>query len=366
MKHKITSFSFIIFLFLMLVINAVMPDKDISFSERRRLEGFPSLTADSLFNDKFFKKLEKYELDQMAFREEFRTVKALTEFYVFNKKDNNDIFIKDDFVFKMEYPYNQRYVHEMSRKMNNIYNTYLKGMKVYYSIIPDKNYFIKDVDRHPSIDYEDMISILNNEVKGMEYVHIFNCLSLEDYYRTDIHWRQESLGRVVDALGKKMHFKKGFNYGLYEKDIYPEFYGSYYGQSALPIKPDVLAYLTNDIIEEAIVDNYVYSGEDRSSQRVYQRERLSGIDAYDVFLSGATPLITIENPKNNSGRELIIFRDSFASSLAPLLISEYSKITLIDLRYISSEMLGELVSFGNQEVLFMFSTSLVNNSNILK
>jgi len=366
MKNKVITFSFVIFLLLVNVLNIIVPDKEISKSERRELESFPSLTMDSLFNDKFFKKLEKYELDQMVFREEFRTVKAATEFSFFGKNDNNNIFIKNNYVFKMEYPYNQDYVYMMSEKLNDIYNTYLKGMNVYYSIIPDKNYFIKDNDKHLSIDYDDMISILNNEVKNMEYIDIFSCLSIEDYYKTDIHWKQENLGKVVNALGEKMHFTNSFDDSLYEKKVFIPFYGAYYGQAALPVKPDVLTYMTNDLIEGVIVDNYEYTGNDRNSQRVYPTEKLTGIDSYDVFLYGATPFIQIENHENNSGKELIIFRDSFASSLAPLLISEYSKITLLDLRYVNSAMLGELVDFKNQDVLFLYGTTLVNNSNILK
>lgn len=366
MKNKIITFSFVIFLLLMFVLNIILPDKKISKSERRSLEGYPSLTIEALFKDEFFKKLEKYQLDQMVFREEFRTVKAITEFSIFRKNDNNDIFVKNDYVFKMEYPYNQNYVYKMSEKMNEIYNTYLKGMNVYYSIIPDKNYFIKDNDKHLFIEYDDMISILNTQVKYMEYIDVFNCLSIEDYYRTDIHWKQENLGKVVNALDEKMHFTNPFNDNLYEKKLFSPFYGSYYGQAALPVKPDIITFMTNESIEGAIVDNYEYTGDDRSSQRVYSTEKLLGIDSYDVFLAGATPLIQVENPKNNSGRELIIFRDSFASSLAPLLISEYSKINLIDLRYVNSTILGELVDFTNQDVLFLYSTSLVNNSNILK
>ena len=39
--------------------------------------------------------------------------------------------------------------------------------------------------------------------------------------------------------------------------------------------------------------------------------------------------------------------------------------TLIDLRYISSKMLGEFIEFENQDVLFLYST-VVLNQNILK
>ena len=79
-----------------------------------------------------------------------------------------------------------------------------------------------------------------------------------------------------------------------------------------------------------------------------------------MFLSGATPLITIENPQSNSNKELLLFRDSFGSSLAPLLAYNYSKITLIDLRYISEKLLDEYIDFKNQDVLFIYNTLVLN------
>ena len=90
------------------------------------------------------------------------------------------------------------------------------------------------------------------------------------------------------------------------------------------------------------------------------------MDAYDVFMGGASALQIVENPENKSGRELIVFRDSFASSLVPLLLEGYSKITLIDLRYMSSSLLPELVTFADQDVLFLYSTLVFNNSAMLR
>ena len=86
---------------------------------------------------------------------------------------------------------------------------------------------------------------------------------------------------------------------------------------------------------------------------------------YDIFVSGATPLITIENPNAKNEKELLLFRDSFGSSLAPLLVENYRKITLIDIRYMSSKLLGEFIDFKDQHVLFLYST-VVLNQNILK
>lgn len=85
-----------------------------------------------------------------------------------------------------------------------------------------------------------------------------------------------------------------------------------------------------------------------------------------MFLSGATPLTVITNPKAAEERELVIFRDSYGSSIAPLMIEAYSKITLVDLRYMSSDLLGDYVDFTDAEVLFLMSDKIVNNSIMLK
>ena len=93
---------------------------------------------------------------------------------------------------------------------------------------------------------------------------------------------------------------------------------------------------------------------------------MDNLDKYDIYLGGASSFIEITNPSNKTGRELIMFRDSFGSSLAPLLIEAYSKITLIDIRYINSDTYLKLINFQNQDVLFLYSTLIVNNSSTLK
>ena len=81
-----------------------------------------------------------------------------------------------------------------------------------------------------------------------------------------------------------------------------------------------------------------------------------------MFLSGSDALLTIENPNAATEKELVVFRDSFGSSLAPLLATGYAKITLVDLRYLQSDLLGNFIDFENQDVLFLYSTLVLNNT----
>jgi hypothetical protein len=99
---------------------------------------------------------------------------------------------------------------------------------------------------------------------------------------------------------------------------------------------------------------------------VYDLEKARGSDPYELFLSGSVSLLTVESPNARTDRELVIFRDSFASSLAPLLLEGYSRVTLVDIRYLSPTQLGRYLTFTDQDVLFLYSTGVLNNSSTLK
>ena len=121
-------------------------------------------------------------------------------------------------------------------------------------------------------------------------------------------------------------------------------------------------YLTSPVLEGASLYDY----ETNKTSGLYDLEELWGRDPYDLFLSGAAALQVIENPACETGRELVLFRDSFGSSMAPLLVPGYSKITLVDLRYLSSTILGNFVTGEGQDVLFLLSPGILNSANLIK
>ena len=83
-------------------------------------------------------------------------------------------------------------------------------------------------------------------------------------------------------------------------------------------------------------------------------------------MSGSRSLLTVENPQATTDRELILFRDSFGSAIAPLLVQGYAKITLVDIRYIQIDVLDRFLTFEGQDVLFLYSTLVLNNSSTIK
>ena len=249
-------------------------------------------------------------------------------------------------------------------KMEYLYNTYLKehAGEIYFTIVPDKNYYLAEQNGYLALDYQRLFSYMKEKTEYMKHIDITHLLSLEDYYKTDTHWRQECIVDVADYIGKEMGTELSASYKKQTLD-YP-FYGVYCGQSALPVQPDTLYYLTNELLEDCKVTSY-----DTGlpvEKTIYDLEKAYGKDSYDIFLSGADALQVIENPAVKEKKELIVFRDSFGSSLVPLLVEGYSTITVVDIRYVNSAMLGHLIDFHGQDVLFLYSTMVLNNSLALK
>ena len=355
-KNILITIVFVFILILMFVLNILAEDKQISNSERRKLAQFPEVTISKLASGDVTDKLEKYTTDQFVARDFFRSIKSFFNFNIYMQKDNNNLFQKDGAIYKIEYPLNEGNIVKSADRINSVYEKYLKGMNVYYAIIPDKNYYLEN-DAHLKLDYEQLKNIMNSKLAQMQYIDIWNNLKIDDYYKTDLHWKQECLQNVVNKIQDNMNLERINNrYGINNRG---EFKGAYYGQLVSNIEPDTLYTLINETIEKCTTYNF----ETQKTGKVY--EETTSSDKYDIYLSGATPLISIENPNAKTDKELLLFRDSFGSSIAPLLVENYRKITLIDLRYISSSLLENYIGFKNQDVLFLYST-LILNQNVLK
>ncbi len=340
------------------------PADAVSESERRPLAQIPAVTLDSILSGDFASDFDSYTLDQFPLRDTFRTMKALMEYTAFGRLDSNGIYVVDGYVSKLEYPLNETLVDNAAAHFEKIYDKYIApaGCNVYVSLVPDKNYFMAEANGYPTMDYDGMVASLTSQMDYAEYIDIFPLLSLEDYYRTDTHWRQENICGVAQALAEAMGTQISASY--ISRPLDKPFYGVYYGQSALPLLPDSIYYLTNSAIDGCTVISYDTGMPVEIP--MYDLSAADGEDPYEMYLGGSDALLVVENPNAATDRELIVFRDSFAGSLIPLMAEGYAKITLVDTRYIHSDWLGSFIDFNGQDVLFIYSTLIINNSSAFK
>ena len=355
MKRKAsiaTAAVFLAVLFGFSLLHLALPDREVSRSERRRLAQLPPLSSG--FSDK----LEEYMLDQFPLREQLRTVNSLVRLYGLGQADIHGIYLQGGGAFRMDGPLQEKQVRHAAAVFSAVQEKYFPSLPAHYVIVPDKN--AKAETGRPRLDTETMRGIVREALPGMTEIDIWDLLSADDYYKTDPHWRQERLlpvaATICEALGADAP-------GTFTEKALSPFYGAYYGQAALPMAPDTLTYLESADTKAAEVTGPELDG----AQPVYRPELLDGTDGYDVFLSGAQAVLTVTSPNVHNGRHLVLFRDSFGSSLAPLLLGSFERITLVDLRYISAARLADYADLSDAtDVLYLCSTAVWNNGGTLR
>lgn len=352
---------FAAFFLVAFMLFALKPKPDFFTDERRAPASFPEISVQALLSGRFMTAFEKYVTDAVPFRADFRRIKALSALYLFQRKDNHGIYIKDGYAAKMEYPLKENNFIRAAERFHHVYKKHLnQSNRVFLTIVPDKNYFLAETTGHLQMDYKKIETIMKEKVDFAQYIRIFDLLDIGDYYQTDTHWRQEMIADIAARIADHTGAVLSEDYILQTAN--PDFYGVYYGQSALPLMPERLDYFSTKAIEGA----KVFDLQNDREIEVYDKELARGRDGYELFLSGPLSLVRIENPKAPADKKLVIFRDSFGSALAPLLISGYSKIYLADIRYIHPDRLDKYIDFENSDILFLYSTLVLNNSETIK
>ncbi len=335
------------------------PRAEISNTERRRLAQFPT-TVTRQFPTQF----DAASLDQFPMRELFRRGKALVHYRLLGQLENNGIYLVDGSAAPLLYPLDQASVDHAIERLDTVYTRYLTASqgRIFLAVAPDKGYYLAGENGYPAMDYEKLFTQLQEALPFATYVDLTGTLTADDYYRTDPHWRQECLFPAAQALAQAMDIPAPQIQDFTVRQAEQPFYGAYYGQAALPMGADTICILENELLNGCTM----YNQETGKTTGLYDWEQLDSRDPYEVYLSGAAALLTIENPMGASDRELIIFRDSFGSSLTPLLLASYGKITLVDLRYLPLDQLENYVDFHGQDVLMLYSTIVLQNSFTIK
>lgn len=336
------------------IFGTIIKDKEISKTERRKLKQTPTITYEKLTNGTYFTELDDYTLDQMPARDTFRKIKGVTSKYLFNIKEENGVYEKDGYLFEITKT-SENSLDYFVNKINEINQNFKSN--VYFVKVPDKEYYKKGIIKK---DYNLIDEKLKGLAKNIKQIDISDELTLNDYYKTDIHWKSNKLDKVTDKIKNTMNLK---NNSIYTEKTLSPFYGALYSRKVSSVKADEINYLTNETIESMGVYNYEKDKEDK----VYNEDYFNNIDSYDIFLGGATPALKIINNKVES-KKLIVFRDSYGSSIIPFLAENYHEILVIDLRYVKFDNLKTLdIDLTNpDDVLFIYSINIINNSFSLK
>ena len=274
-----------------------------------------------------------------------------------------DVYVYQGYAVTTEAGYDQKSLDYAARKLQQLHDSYLTGNDghIYLSVVPDKGSFTEPPEGYTPASAQETADALLAQLDFAQYVDIAPGLTLEDYYRTDPHWRQECLIATAQTLAQAMDVPLAGDFQ--ENAIDVPFYGAYAEKAGEPLVADTLRYLTGEVLDACTVYDY----ETDAQEPLYDLSAVETDTPYDLYLQGSRSLLRIDSPLSATDKTLVVFRDSFGSSLIPLLAESYRTIYAVDIRYLSSQMVGRFLSFdGSEDVLFLYSTMVLQNSRTMK
>jgi hypothetical protein len=356
---------FLAFIALFFVLYIIIPDKEFSERENRYLQTQPAFSLETLFSGRFPSDFETYTADQFPFRDSWTTLKARSELWA-GKRENNGVYLceGDTLIEGFSAPEQAVLDNDLAALSKLSENT---GVPVYFALIPGSSEIWSGrlPANAPNDSEKDVIDYAYTHI-GVSTVDMLDALSAHKdeaiYYRTDHHWT--SLGAyygyaaLMDALGKSASPLSDYA----PRTVSESFYGTTYSSSGFSwVAPDSMQVY----VEEPAgltVTNYPRGEAEEGS--LYHESFLDKKDKYAYFLGGNTPLVRITTEAGDAP-SLLIVRDSYADSLVPFLIRDFSEIHILDLRYYRTSLADYMAENDIDMALVCYSVSnFCTDSNI--
>lgn len=322
---------------LLIVVNLLMPNKEMSADEDRRLSGRPALTWDSLASGDYIEQYERYLSDQFAGRKLFRSLKATLNRLGGSREENGVLIGKDDQLLEAIVSPEQDNLTANLEAIKQFADSN-SDMTVSMMLVPDAANVLSEKlpPLYSGADQKRMIAQAKREleesVNWIDVESILNKHTGEDiYYKTDKHWTTTGAYYVFEASAEQLGISGNAKGKFATYPITADFNGNLSARSGC--KKNVKEVIDIYSLAEGDTDVVVnYVDEQRKTASLYDSEGLESSNPYNVFLGGDSSVIDIKTVSESTKR-LLVIKDSFANSFIPFLTPYYREIVVVDPKY---------------------------------
>ena len=354
-QEKLVGVIFILTLFLFLIINVIVPDREKSVQENR----MPKFRLSSLISGDYDEKFEAYMDDQFVGRDMWRKLKVTVD-RIGGSRLENGVYIGT----------NGQLLEQIEVADENHLAANIKAIKSFsesQSKIPVRMMLVPDaanVLNHslPALakpeDQTQMFSMVRKDLgDSVEWIDVSTELNKHKtekiYYKTDHHWTTLGAFYAFQAAAPSLGIDGDLSGKYVSYTVSDSFNGMLASKSGVNLgeKEQIDIYVPTEEDTDLIVD---YVDEGKRSTSLYDSSKLKEKDQYTVFLGGNSSLLDIRTVSTSTKR-LLLVKDSFANSFIPFLTPYYREIVVVDPRYYSGTINDLMDSYRISEVLFLYS-----------
>lgn len=344
-------------------INALTRDREYSSAENRKLAQLPKFSMTALLDGSYFAAWEDYLADQFVGRDTWITIDLQAARLLGAKEAGGVYLCADDSL--MEAPATPDEAG-LNRNLDAI-NAFVarhEDLKLSMTVVPNAACVMaaKLPDNAPVRDQRQDIKDIAARLQGVSFLDVTDALAQHAdeaiYYRTDHHWT--SLGAYYAF--SDMAAGLGITQPAAEYDIYPvtdSFEGTLASKSGCHAVTDVIELY----VPKTDIEYYVTVDGERTAT-MYDREKLNEKDQYAVFLGGNDARVDITTTAE-TGRTLLIFKDSYANCFLQFLLPYYDRIILLDARYYYGDADSVISREGVTDVLFLYNANTFLTDRVL-
>ncbi len=358
-QEQLVGIIFILILFLFLIINIIVPNKEKSVQENRMLATKPKFRLSSLISGDYDEKFEAYMDDQFVGRDMWRKLKVTLDRICGSRLENGVYIGRNGQLLEQIEVADENHLAANIKAIKS-FSESQKKIPVRMMLVPDA----ANVLNHslPALakpeDQTQMFSMVRKDLgDSVEWIDVSTELNKHKtekiYYKTDHHWTTLGAFYAFQATAPSLGIEGDLSGKYVSHAVSSSFNGMLASKSGVNLgeKEQIDIYVPTEEDTDLIID---YVDEGKRSTSLYDSSKLKEKDQYTVFLGGNSSLLDIRTVSTSTKR-LLLVKDSFANSFIPFLTPYYREIVVVDPRYYSGTINDLMDSYRISEVLFLYS-----------
>lgn len=355
-------------------------DREFSPNENRYLAEAPEFSWEDVLDGRFQEKLEEYLRDQIWGRDRWITVKTAVQKAAGNTDIGGAYVGKDGYDFEKIVPEDvddsqvQRNIVAVQDYFDVAAGTISKD-RLSFLLVPTSGLVMEDkLPKNARLfDQSAYIEQVQNAMQDYNFVDVREELCAQSdayiYYRTDHHWTTEGAYIAYEKWCETTGMTAASKESLEQNVVAEDFRGSLYSKILnMDSAYDSIWIYTPAGESMDAVNACKVTVDEKESGVIYDVTKLAEKDKYAFFFGGNYGQVHIEgSPQQETGRNLLVVKDSFANSFVPLILNQYDNIYMVDLRYYNGDMESYLSEHGITDVLVLYNISnFISDKNLYK
>lgn len=357
----ITLFCIMIFGFTLATL--LKPEDEYSETENRTLQRMPDISFGTLISGEFESDYESYLTDQFVSRDTWIGIKTGVERALLKRESKDIYFAEDDYLIEK---HTGTFTSDTAGTNLQILGQFAEAYgeqfgpeHMTFMVVPNAVDILRD--KLPSYaapyDEEEYLAQIAGVLPQGTWFDASEVLRKhsdeEIYYRTDHHWETLAAFYVYQEWAGRQGYEVPEPEDYEIQTVTECFEGTIQSKLGIDTRADTIeVYQPREDIFYSIQKN----DNPEKEYKICVNSALDTKSKYDVFFGGNYAKVDIST-RADSGRRILVIKDSYAHCFVPFMLKEFDEITMLDIRYYNQK-LSDLISKGNYtDILFLYNAA---------